>query len=137
MAVSLEARAPLLDHRVAELALQLPLDLKWRGGTSKWLLRRILYKKVLPALLERPKMGFGVPLTDWFRGPMREEMEQKLSSGELAALGLDPGPARSLWAAFKAGRSHRSDLLWSVYALIAWSGKWRVAGASANPAGRI
>jgi asparagine synthase (glutamine-hydrolysing) len=136
MAVSLEARAPLLDHRVAELALQLPLRFKWRGGTSKWILRRILYKRVPVSLLERPKMGFGVPLTDWFRGPMRDEMEERLSGGELAALGLDPGPARGLWAKFKAGRSHRSDLLWSIFSLVAWSETWRRGVSTPPPSGR-
>ena len=134
MAVSLEARAPLLDHRVVELALRLPLDLKWRNGTSKWLLRRILYKRVPPALLERPKMGFGVPLADWFRGALRGTMEDKLASGELEALGLVAEPARALWTDFKAGRSHRTDLLWSLFALISWSKTWRSVRPAATTA---
>src|SRR3954468_5021190 len=71
MAVSLEVRAPLLDHRVAEFALALPIELKRRGRTMKWLLRQLLYKRVPRELIDRPKMGFGVPLGDWFRGPLR------------------------------------------------------------------
>lgn len=121
MAVSLEARAPLLDHRLVEFALRLPLDLKRREGTSKWLLRRALYKRVPRELLERPKMGFGVPLADWFRGPLCAAFEERLAGDGLAALGLDPGPARLLWSDFKARKSNRTDLLWSLHALLAWS----------------
>src|SRR5437016_994585 len=79
MAVSLEARAPLLDHRIVEFSLRLPFAMKWRGGTSKWLLRQVLYDRVPRKLLERPKMGFGVPLDDWFRGPLRERIATALS----------------------------------------------------------
>jgi asparagine synthase (glutamine-hydrolysing) len=134
MAVSLEVRAPLLDHRLVEFALKLPLDLKWRNGTSKWLLRRALYKRVPAALLERPKMGFGVPLGDWFRGPLRAEMEEKLGGPALESLGLDPGPARALWAAFCSGRSHRTDRLWSLFALISWQERWAGARLAASAA---
>jgi asparagine synthase (glutamine-hydrolysing) len=121
MAVGLEARPPLLDHRLVEFAVRLPLDLKWRMGTSKWLLRRMLYKRVPRELLERPKMGFGVPLADWFRGPLRAAFEERLAGDGLAALGLDPSPARLLWSDFKARKSNRTDLLWSLHALLSWS----------------
>ena len=79
-------------------------------------------------------MGFGVPLTDWFRGPLRGTIEDKLASGELEALGLDPAPARSLWSEIKAGRSHRGDLLWSLFALISWSETWRFVRPAATTA---
>ena len=130
MAVGLEVRAPLLDHRVVEWALRVPPQWKRRAGTTKWLLRRILHRRVPPKLVERPKMGYGVPLADWFRGPLRREMEDRLWSGELVALGLDPGPARALWGRFHSGRPARSDLLWSVYALMRWSERWRTAALS-------
>jgi asparagine synthase (glutamine-hydrolysing) len=121
MAVSLEVRAPLLDHRVVEFALGLPLGLKLRGRESKWLLRRLLYKRVPQRLLDRPKMGFGVPLADFFRGPLREDMNRALKSTVLEDLGIEASIVRGLWTDFLAGRRHRVDLLWQIYMLIAWS----------------
>src|SRR5262249_2351170 len=121
MAVSLEVRAPLLDHRVVELALALPPSLKRRGRTSKWLLRRRLYKRVPKALIERPKMGFGVPLGDWFRGPLRDAMEAHLTGSDLEDLGIDPQPVRRLWQQFTRGAAHRTDLLWQMFMLAAWA----------------
>lgn len=124
MAVGLEARAPLLDHRVAEFALRLPLSLKYRRGTTKWLLRRLLYRRVPRHLLDRPKMGFGVPLADWFRGPLRDRMEQYLSGPSLEDLGLTPGPARTLWRSFLDGRDPRTAPLWALFALCLWAERW-------------
>jgi len=121
MAVSLEVRAPLLDHRVVELALALPMRLKWRDGQSKWLLRRLLERRIPTALIERPKMGFGVPLADWFRGPLKARMDDHLMSDDLTAVGVDPKPVRSLWTQFREGQSHRSDLLWQMLILMMWS----------------
>jgi asparagine synthase (glutamine-hydrolysing) len=121
MAVSLEVRAPLLDHRVVEFVLALPSSMKRRGGTSKWLLRKLLYKRVPRELVERPKMGFGVPLDDWFRGPLRDRMSDYCAGGDLEALGISPRAVRSLWSDFLNGRSHRTDLLWQMFSLIAWS----------------
>jgi asparagine synthase (glutamine-hydrolysing) len=131
MAVSLEVRAPLLDHRVVELALTLPHSLKQHGRTTKWLLRRLLTKRVPRTLIERPKMGFGVPLGDWFRAPLREVMDDYCAGGDLAALGIDPLPVRQLWEAFRGGYAHRTDLLWQMFMLVAWSRRFRVAAASA------
>ena len=75
MAVALEARVPLLDHRVIELAWRLPHSARIRGGTTKWLARQVLYRHVPRQLIERPKMGFGIPLGDWLKGPLREWAE--------------------------------------------------------------
>lgn len=137
MAVSLETRCPLLDHRLAEFALGLPLSLKFRAGTGKVLLRKLLYKRVPKALVDRPKMGFGVPLAEWFRGPMRAAMDEALGGGELAALGLDPAPARACWTEFLAGRFSRAELLWNVFTLIRWSRRWGEAPvAGSGEAGR-
>jgi asparagine synthase (glutamine-hydrolysing) len=125
MAVGLEVRAPLLDHRVVELALSLPLSLKRRGRTTKWLLRELLYRRVPRQLVDRPKMGFGVPLDDWFRGPLREPMNDYCSGSDLEDLGIAARPIRQLWSDFQTGRTHRSDRLWQIYALVAWSRRLR------------
>lgn len=124
MAVSLEARAPLLDHRVVEFALQLPLRMKWRGRTSKWLLRQVLYDRVPRRLVERPKMGFGVPLSDWFRGPLRDRMDATVAGSSAADIGISPTAVRRIWADFLSGRSHRTDVIWSYFALMSWAGRW-------------
>jgi asparagine synthase (glutamine-hydrolysing) len=121
MAVSLEVRAPLLDHRVVELALRLPLNLKRRGNTMKWLLRQLLYKKVPRTLVDRPKMGFGVPLDAWFRGPLRERMSDYCSGHDFEDLGLAPEPIREMWRRFgERDSSVRPDLLWQALMLVAW-----------------
>jgi asparagine synthase (glutamine-hydrolysing) len=124
MAEALEVRAPLLDHRIVEFALRLPFHFLQRGRCSKWLLRQSLYKRVPRTLLERPKMGFGVPLSDWFRGPLRAAMDDCCDQGALEDLGLDGGPIRTLWKEFKNGHPHRPDLLWQTFALVRWFRAW-------------
>jgi asparagine synthase (glutamine-hydrolysing) len=131
MAVSLETRAPLLDHRVVELALGLPLALKRRGRTTKWLLRQMLYKRVPRTLIDRPKMGFGVPLGDWLRGPLRERMDCYCSGIDLEGLGLDPAPVRTMWSEFKRRQNHRTDLLWQMFILVAWARRFRTIAVPA------
>jgi asparagine synthase (glutamine-hydrolysing) len=133
MAVSLETRNPLLDHRVVEFALRLPLRMKWRGGVTKWLLRRLLYRRVPRALVDRPKMGFGVPLGDWFRGPLREPMEDALGRERLEELGLDPAPAREVWKGFLEGRWSRTELLWSLLTLSSWAARWKRPSGTMEP----
>ena len=127
MAVSLESRAPLLDHRVVEFALRLPQRMKFRRGQSKSLLRRILYRKVPRELLERPKMGFGVPMADWLRGPLRDRMNDLLSPSELQAVGIDPRLARDAWSEFLQSGSRSVDVIWNLLALAQWSSRWRSA----------
>ena len=121
MAVSLEVRAPLVDHRVVEFALGLPLGFKRRDGTAKWLLRRMLDKRVPAALIDRPKMGFGVPLTAWLRGPLREQMDEYCRGGDFEDMGLEPRPIRKLWQQFAGGHPHRPDVIWQLFVLGAWS----------------
>ena len=128
MAVSLEVRAPLLDHRVVELALGLPMGLKRRHGATKWILRELLYKRVPRALVDRPKMGFGVPLGRWLRGPLRDRMDDYCGGTDLEDLGIDPQRVRLLWRGFQDGRSHRTDQLWLIFGLVAWSRRLRAAG---------
>ena len=127
MAVSLEVRAPFLDHRVVEFALGLPTSLKRRGRTTKWLLRKLLDKRVPRALIDRPKMGFGVPLDDWFRGPLRERMDSYCAGPDFEDLGIDPALLRRTWAEFTSGRGHRTPVLWQMFMLAAWSRRFRTA----------
>lgn len=125
MAPSLEVRAPFLDPEVFKSAWQLPLDAKIREGKGKWVLRQLLYKHVPRALIERPKMGFAVPLDDWLRGPLREWAEDLLSSRSLAAVpALDGAAIRGLWQQHLAGKGHHAQQLWAVLQLVAWARCW-------------
>ena len=121
MGVSLETRVPMLDHRVVEFAWQLPLSLKIRNGQSKWLLRQVLHKYVPRKLVERPKMGFGVPLDAWLRGPLREWAEALLDEDRLKREGfLNPAPVREKWLEHLAGRRNWAYHLWGVLMFQAW-----------------
>ncbi len=121
MGVSLEVRCPLLDYRVVELAWRLPVERKARGGESKWILRRVLERYVPRELFDRPKMGFGIPLAAWLRGPLREWAEALLEPKRLREEGhLDAAAVRQVWSQHLAGwRDHRL-LLWNLLSFEAW-----------------
>ncbi|HWA16536.1 MAG TPA: asparagine synthase (glutamine-hydrolyzing) [Gemmatimonadales bacterium] len=125
MAVSLEARVPLLDHRVVEFGWRIPLHQKIRDGEGKWILRQVLYRRVPKALMDRPKTGFTVPIADWLRGPLREWAEELLLPARLADGGvLNPVPIRAAWSALKEGRSPNATGLWAVLQFQDWRRRW-------------
>jgi asparagine synthase (glutamine-hydrolysing) len=121
MATSLETRVPFLDHRVVELAWQLPLHMKIRGNVGKWALRQVLYKHVPRELIERPKAGFAVPIGQWLRGPLRDWADALLAEPRLRAEGyLNPGPITRAWQEHLSGRFDHTAKLWSVLMFQAW-----------------
>lgn len=128
MAVALETRVPMLDHRVVSFAWQLPSHFKLRQGQGKWLLRQVLYRHVPASLIERPKQGFAVPLQRWLRGPLRDWAEALLDPASLAADGyLDPAPVTRAWTALLAGDSRWSGPVWTVLMWQAWRRTWASA----------
>jgi asparagine synthase (glutamine-hydrolysing) len=125
MAVALEVRVPLLDHRVVEFAWRIPRHALIRDGLSKWPLRQVLYRHVPPELVERPKMGFGIPLGEWLRGPLRDWAETLLDENRLQQAGLlDASRVRQAWAEHQSGQHNWQYLLWDVLMLEAWRERW-------------
>ena len=126
MASSLEVRVPFLDPKVFHTAWRIPSALHLKEGQGKWVLRQLLYRHVPRELIERPKMGFAVPLDAWLRGPLREWAEDLLSSASLAELPmLDATAIRTLWQAHLKGQGHHAQQLWAVLQLLAWQRRWK------------
>ena len=125
MAVSLETRAPFLDRKILDLAWRLPLHAKLRGGQTKWLLRQVLERHVPAALVERPKMGFGLPIGPWLRRELAPWAEHLLDERRLRAQGLlDPIPIRRAWDLHRSGRRDLGYELWDVLVLQSWIDRW-------------
>jgi asparagine synthase (glutamine-hydrolysing) len=121
MAVSLEAREPLLDHRLIEFAWTLPLEMKLRDGKGKWILRRLLSRYVPDELIERPKMGFAIPLGAWLRGPLREWAQSLLDPARLQREGwFDARRVSAAWRAHLAGGNEWQQHLWTILMFQAW-----------------
>ena len=121
MNVSLETRVPLLDYRIVEFAQSLPDTMKIRGRESKWILRQLLYKHVPRELIERPKAGFGVPISDWLKGPLRAWADDLLCISSLNRSGLlNSSDILRKWVEHKSGVRDWTSQLWMVLMFIAW-----------------
>ena len=131
MAVSLETRVPLLDHRVYEFAWRLPFEYKVRGDTGKWLLRQVLYRHVPQTLVDRPKRGFAVPLASWLRGPLRDWAESLLDPVRLRQEGwFEPEPILQKWREHVSARRDWSSRLWGVLMMQAWLDRYHAGQLS-------
>jgi asparagine synthase (glutamine-hydrolysing) len=129
MASGLEVRSPLLDHRVVEQAWQLPLSMRIDAGVGKVVLREILARYLPRAVFERRKQGFGVPIAEWLRGPLRDWAEELLAERRLAQQGLlRPGPVRHAWSEHLAGHRDHAFRLWTILMLQAWLDRWKPPG---------
>jgi asparagine synthase (glutamine-hydrolysing) len=123
MAVSLESRVPLLDHRVIEWAWRLPMSLKIRRGSSKYILKQLLYRYVPASLVERPKMGFGVPMDAWLRGPLKAWAEDLIFDPRLATY-FDTQPIHAYWREHTRGDKNHQYLLWVILMFQNWQRRW-------------
>jgi asparagine synthase (glutamine-hydrolysing) len=125
MAVSIEGREPLLDHRLVEFAFRLPLSLRRGPLGTKHLLRKVLYRHVPRALIERPKMGFGIPLIDWLRSDLRHLIDQYLDPQSIHDQAiLDARSVRKAVRRFRRGDQTSGNRLWSLLAFQLWREKW-------------
>ena len=121
MAVSLEVRVPLIDHRLTEFSWRLPFAQKMRPSGGKWLLRQVLYRHVPAHLIDRPKSGFGVPVAQWLRGPLREWAEDLLSAENLQSDGLlNAQPIRYVWSRLQSGHDRFQEPIWGILMFQAW-----------------
>lgn len=126
MSVGLETRAPMLDRALLEFAWTLPLDYKLHGRACKWPLRRLLHRRLPPALFERPKMGFAIPLAAWLRGPLRPWVEDMLATDRLAREGYwQPERVRAAWDRHRSGRGGLAPALWAVLMFQAWLDRYQ------------
>ncbi|MBL8836794.1 MAG: asparagine synthase (glutamine-hydrolyzing) [Alphaproteobacteria bacterium] len=125
MAVSLEGRVPLLDHRVVEHAWTLPMSLKRRDGAGKWILREVLARHVPRDMTDRPKQGFEVPIGDWLRTELRDWADELMAPQVLGDMGLNAEPIRQAWLNHMSGKQNNDNALWVILMATSW---WQEAG---------
>ena len=126
MMASLEGRVPLLNNDFVAYATSLPLDMKLHGLRTKFLLKRALRGMLPNRILDRPKKGFGIPVAEWFRGPLKEQMQSVLSSDRLASDGFfEPAAVRRLVADHLSGRRDNRKQLWTLFAFELWHQGYR------------
>jgi asparagine synthase (glutamine-hydrolysing) len=125
MAVSLEARVPLLDHRLVEFVWSLPASVRYDNGVPKRLLRGVLARYLPQSLIDRPKRGFSIPLADWLRGPLREWASDLLTPAKLADDGFfDVTAVQNLWKRHLSGVESNATGLWNILMVRAWADRW-------------
>jgi asparagine synthase (glutamine-hydrolysing) len=131
MAVSLEARVPLLDHKLLEFVATVPASLKLKNGRSKYLLRKLLARYVPPSIVDRPKQGFAMPVGEWLRGPLAPMVEELVGDGRLRARGIfDQHGLSQLWREHRTGARDHRHRLWSLVMLELWFRQFVDASAS-------
>jgi asparagine synthase (glutamine-hydrolysing) len=136
MANSLEARSPLLDHRLVEFCAALPSTYKLRGRTSKWLLRQLMRNRLPASVLQRSKMGFGVPVGEWLRGELRPLLEDTLLSPRSLARGyFEPAAVRALVDEHLTRQADRTSHIWALLMLELWFREFADGTASAAASG--
>jgi len=129
MAYSLEARVPLLDHRIVEFAARLPMEYKVRGGETKHLLKRVLFRHVPKTLLDRPKMGFGIPVNRWLRNELRPLLEEYLGKDRVRGEGfLRPEGVDRVVTEHLSGRRDHQYRLWALLVFAMWRERHRPSG---------
>ena len=121
MAVSLEARVPFLDYRVVEFSSRIPTGIKINKGVGKWPLREVLYKYVPKELIERPKMGFSIPLSEWLKDSLKDWAENLINESRIKSDGyLCPKTVNKLWDEHQTGSHDRSQILWNILMFQSW-----------------
>jgi asparagine synthase (glutamine-hydrolysing) len=125
MSVSLEGREPFLDHRLAEWAMQLPVSFKLKDGVSKRILKDIVHAHVPRELMERPKMGFGIPLKSWMASDLKDVLMNVMGDDALKSQALvDPVQAKLLRDDYLNGQLGDFERLWFVFTLLQWNQRW-------------